>query len=524
MVNIYLLYCSNDSIPDGWTEISSTYRNRLIKITSSGFLSTGGAATHTHTINSGFDLGNSSTINNTKTGTTYVTTQAHTHEIDTSSLGTASNIPYYKNYRLIYKDYSTLTSFPANSACIMGSLPSSGWEWDESEDCFIRIASSYGSKGGSNSHYHTYTASWYSFAQESSVGRSAGTGVNVQTAIYHAHGTQNINTDSQDFTYKYWGGGVCKAVEDANVIPANSYCFFDSTPPTGWTSVSSTGALIKNLADRTIATGGDDNSHTHTLSGTIGSSSGSSQACVTGGSLVAIPRDHTHPLVNGSFSNTLPIPSCFTLGVAYNVNQVLFPTTRSKTFNIDSVLLKHVKKTYKNDFLLKKKVNSLYYLDFLLVKRMTNNIQFDMFLNKRYSNCFDVDAFLLKTNNIDLILNMLVSKVGGSDYFMGLKIQGPTQVKCYINTLLQKKNSTDYTLSLILARMEKYHVDLLAKKSCISQYQMSINIRHYIYERTKREIKMDKISPPSPAVEHKPFEYDKDVKRRKRNAKVTFRN
>lgn len=60
----------------------------------------------------------------------------------------------------------------------------------------------------------------------------------------HSHGTSSVrlnfdmNSSNQD-TYKYWGGGVCKTTAAVTTLPAGSYCFFDGTPPTGWTTISS---------------------------------------------------------------------------------------------------------------------------------------------------------------------------------------------------------------------------------------------------------------------------------------------
>lgn len=478
MVNIYFLYCSNNSVPTGWTEISSSYQNRLIKISTSSLLATAGSDTHTHTVSTAFSLasGGATQVTKTSTSSNNVNVSNHTHTAGgTHTLSSDSSLPYYKNYRMIYKDASTFNgNLPAGAACIRGSLPASDWEWDESEDCFIRTSSSYGTKSGNNSHTHTYTGYWNSTTSSTSARNNSGT---TQSAFgaSHTHYTSGtpaqVTTDSSDHTYKWWGGGVCKTSSVVSTLPAYSYCFFDGSPPSGWTTVNSyNGYFVKNLASRSISDGGTDSTHTHTISATVAGGTGTVYPVTVSTTRNVVRSDHTHSLTGGSLASVLPTPSNVTFLIAYNANDVSPVTTRDKTYTMDTLIQKRYNKTYILDTLLQKQNSHTYVLDALVKKITPKGYILDSFIRKNnIGESFYLDVFLKKVVAKSLNFDVFISKTGSKGYSMRalLDVAIFTRIKeLSLDLLLLKKGQQTYVLDTMLKRkiFKPYIIDTLLLK------------------------------------------------------------
>ncbi len=107
----------NTSAPSGWTDVSSTYEDKFMRITSGTPLTAGGADTHTHAAGSylvDIESFNSGTPSNTSSptgdGGTGVPSTTHTHPVNpppTSVTGTSAsgdNVPAYIEVRLFEKD------------------------------------------------------------------------------------------------------------------------------------------------------------------------------------------------------------------------------------------------------------------------------------------------------------------------------------------------------------------------------------------------------------------------------------
>ena len=218
MVNIYLLFCSDGSVPTGWTEISSSYHNRLIKLGTYSFLDTAGSDTHTHTATTKTSLASGGATSSSVSSGTSVniayTNHNHTASSAAQSLdaGTETSMPFYKNYRMIYKNLDDFNGVvPANVACLRGSLPSNSepdydhWSWDENADCYIKIAASYGGTGGADNHTHPATLAWNTQVL-STVQKGTGGVSFVKGSTIHGHTSTGITSQGADHTYKWWGG------------------------------------------------------------------------------------------------------------------------------------------------------------------------------------------------------------------------------------------------------------------------------------------------------------------------------
>jgi hypothetical protein len=108
---------STTTVPTGWTEITSTYANKYIRVGSTGF-ATGGNASHTHTGSSHTHTfsatsgDHSSATGNPKNGGgTAFLYGSHTHSVSgttgsegTGATGSANNDPVYVDFRMYSKD------------------------------------------------------------------------------------------------------------------------------------------------------------------------------------------------------------------------------------------------------------------------------------------------------------------------------------------------------------------------------------------------------------------------------------
>jgi len=498
MVNIYFLYCSNDSVPTGWTEISSSYQNRLIKIAQSSLLTTAGTDTHTHTITTKCTLASGGQGTGATTGSTEgaYPVNAHAHDADayTHSIGTGDSLPSRKTYRMIYKDASTFNgSLPAGVACIRGDLPAANWAWDETtDDCYIMLASSYGTKTITSGHTHVYTGGWSATVPTTAYRTSGGTPT-ISICPYggHSHGTSSVrlnfdmNSSNQD-TYKYWGGGVCKTTAAVTTLPAGSYCFFDGTPPTGWTTISSSynGYFVKNLTAHSISTGGNDATHTHTVGNSVNNASAST-TIKGGGSSTIVLSNHTHATTGGAFSSDLPVPSNVTFLIASNDSDISAVTTRTKTYTMDTLLAKVNKtKTYTADTLIKKQgLSKTYNLDALLKKSgLTKSIDIDILLRATKEKPWSMDALLKTTKtqgySIDVLL-VLGIQTRTKTYAIDLLLANRNTKTYILDALLQKSLTKSYSLDVLVKKTlsKTYSLDALVKKTVAKDFNIDILIK-----------------------------------------------
>lgn len=490
MVSIYFLLCDNGDVPSGWTEISATYQGRLLKKASSGLLATAGTDTHTHTVTTKVALASGGATNSATStyGSDNIITANHSHTASSADqsvdAGTETSLPYYKNYRMIYKNISEFTGVvPAGAAVLMEALPSAPtpdydhWAYDENDSCYIRIASSYGGYGGADNHIHPLTVAW-NLASVSAATRTSGGVSFVKGATFHTHDPTGMQTDSTAHTYRWIGAGVSKAITATACLPAGSIAWFDGTIPSGWTAISSSynNYFVKNMgsANRTLQTGGTDGTHTHTATGNSGGSTGTSQTA-GGGSSAAVLYAHTHAMAGGVFSAVLPVPSNFTLAMASNDEDIVPMQTRTKTYSMDLVLKSIGFKSYTSDLLIKKLgINKSYAMDLLTRKNgITKSINADILIKKTCVQSFYADI-LLKKFDINKIyqLDILLAKGFSKTYQANILLRKEIVRSYTMNLLLKKTYIESYIFDLLIKRLgikKNYAMDLLIKKCNITK-------------------------------------------------------
>lgn len=517
-------------MPTGWTEISSSYHNRLIKLDSFSYLDTDGSDTHTHLASAKTTLASGGATDSAySTGSAVmIAYQNHTHTAaaadQTLDAGTETNMPFYKNYRMIYKNLSDFNgTVPAKVGCLRGSLPSSSepdydhWGWDENSDCYIRIASSYGGTGGADNHTHPATLGWNT-AVLSTVQKSSGSVSFVKGSTTHGHSSSGINSQATAHTYKWWGAGVCKTSEEAKGFPAGSYAWFDGNVTSAWTaeSFSYDGYFCKNRgsSNRAVAQGGTDNTHTHTVTGDCGSITGGTAQAAAGGSSAGVLYSHVHAISGGTFASVLPVPSNFTLRLAYIKNTLSPVQTRTKTYNMDLVLKRINTKSYTSDLLIKKPgINKSYTSDLLIKKlRINKSYIMDLLIKKNgITRSINADILIEKIHQKPFYIDILVMQRLKSTYQIGLIIKG-SSIKTYQSDIVLQKNNIykTYQMDLLLnmnninktyqmnmyldkLNIKNYQVDLLLYKTSNIQYSLGIKIISFGPYRKRRMLDLDNV-------------------------------
>ena len=538
MVNIYLWYVSSASVPSGWTEISSTYRDRLVCVT--GSLTTGGASTHSHSLGS-WSVGTSSTSGSITSsfGSNVACNQSHNHSVTSVSVGSASSFPTCKAYRLIYKNYNNFNGMlPANMAVTKTSSPGTGWsEVDSGQSYYLRVGDSgdVGSTYG-GSHYHTVTVALSSKANSSNPSASGG---GTFASMTHGHSSVTVNCsvyNSYDFK-RVGATKLYKTTTTVYTLPAGCYAYFDNTVPAGWTEISATShfhykstssSFTSSTGSQTLAA-----SHYHTISGYSGYPT-PTLSCGTG-SEGANPQLHTHYLSVTSASANMA-PPYVRLRMASNDSDINAVTTNTKTYSMDmllqqtrtssnnmDVILKAVRnKTVTADTILKKTRSVSFGEDLLLSKTISKNHALDVLLRKTVIASITANLQLKKTREASYDLSAVVQKTISKGYSAGLEIITPSRYLPYemglslvnrrmasldmdvmlkatrtagssfnmisiqrreaaytLNALLQGKKDKTAEFDVILKKIgtTPYSLDVLLKKSRVSTYQTSVRLQ-----------------------------------------------
>lgn len=539
MVNIFFWYVSSASVPSGWTEISSTYRDRLVCVT--GSLTTGGVSTHSHSLGS-WTVGTNKTESCIQSSVGYTTTvrQSHNHSVSSSSVAEASSFPSAKAYRLIYKNYNDFVGLlPADVAVTKTSTPGASWtEVDNGLSYFFYIgdAEDVGAVYGSNEHYHNV-----------SVALSSGTynvyqrpsGSTPYGDYQHGHNSIDIASSVfNNYDFKHVGATkLWKTTGTTYTLPAGCYAYFDDTVPSGWTEITDTNSFhYKSTGTTFISASGNNElacAHSHTLSGdsnipslNVGSGTGSG---------TANPSNHVHTLSVDLGSSSMA-PPYTRLRIAYNNSDISYSSTITKDYTMNmllqktrtasnnmDVILKAVRnKTVTADTILKKTRSVSFGEDLLLSKTISKNHALNVLLRKTVIASITANLQLKKTREASYDLSAVVQKTISKGYSAGLEIIALSRYLSYemglslvnrrmasldmdvmlkatrtagssfnmisiqrreaaytLNALLQGKKDKTAEFDVILKKIgtTPYSLDVLLKKSRVSTYQTSVRLQ-----------------------------------------------
>jgi len=274
VANLIMLWDSATlDAPTGWTCISCSsgdpFYQRFIRGATSYGSAAGGSIDHTHTL--GFAVGTSSlVIGNTSNGKQYPPLPNHTHSISVSSGNDGSNIPLYRNLKVIKYNYGIPATLPAGIIAIFDGTQPSGWTALDNDSRYIRgeNTANVNVAGGTTGNAHTHTITLTSPSgtagtQTSTKNASGGT----TAAKDHTHTITNTGTsDSKDIQPPYMTVVLAKK-DSSGSIPTNMIGMFDNSLPTGWTAKSaSSGDPFFNRFFKPTGTYGassDVSTHTH---------------------------------------------------------------------------------------------------------------------------------------------------------------------------------------------------------------------------------------------------------------------
>jgi len=260
--NIILLW-DGETAPSGWSIVSDAGNDFYQRFPrgSDTYGGTGGTDTHTHTPS--FSL--TSTCNETvdiNQGNWDAASSTHTHTLGTSTVSTDSNLPVYRNLKVIEYDNGVPTMIPAGAIVIFDETPPTGWsQYSDQNGFFIRADETAGNTGGSPIHNHTITIVTDSPTETERLNRGDSTQYANDT---HTHSVV-ASTDVVDNEPPYITVILAKADIDTP-IPAGMIAMFDATPSGNWDVVSDSSEpfsekFIKGSSSYGITGGSASHSH-----------------------------------------------------------------------------------------------------------------------------------------------------------------------------------------------------------------------------------------------------------------------
>lgn len=349
-----LLFWDGGAAPTGWSIIDDYYGMYPRGETPANFGVTGGGLTHTPSVSSvGQNYVNGANSNNLSgagNNGNFWSSQGHNHG-GTVTVGSANHEPAYRTLKLIRYDGGVPNTIPANAIAIFDGdpgMPATGWTdlSEISSDPFyqrvIKLDSTAGTNGGSDTHTHTLT--WSSLA--ATTGQSEGVNpvlVNGTPAtVSHTHtAPAGTSTASMTALPDYIVPQLAKAGADTATISVGITAMFDGDPGGGWVvrSKSSGTALETPFYQKflrpgptysavTSCTTQGCNTHSHSPS-TSGNSGTNVGAGGNNSNLnLSIPpaiagNGHAHTLTanfNANTDNTLPY---FNIVIAEKVNFIM---------------------------------------------------------------------------------------------------------------------------------------------------------------------------------------------------------
>ena len=259
-----MLFWDGGAAPAGWSIVSDPggpFYQRFPRGAAT-FGSTGGNDTHSHTYTG--PLGNANGYHSVlSTGTTVtVGDQNHNHTPLSGTTNVVSNLPLYKNLRVIKYNSGVPTAVPTGAIGVFDSTLPTGWtRYSAQDNYFVRLDSSAGGAGGSNTHSHTLSITTPSTAAPTTT-TGSGSSQSFTTTAAHYH-TWNPSIASSDNQPPFRAVVFAKA--DTNTgIPTGLIGMFDNAPATIWTVVSGSGGALDGLFIKgSTSYGGTGGSATH---------------------------------------------------------------------------------------------------------------------------------------------------------------------------------------------------------------------------------------------------------------------
>jgi len=260
--NMILFWDGAGTAPSGWSFLSDSggaFYQRLPRGAAT-YGGTGGTDTHSHTV-SLVSLGAPATTA-AKGGGTNVSISTHTHTLASGSTDAVSNLPSYRNLRVITST-GMPTTIPMGAIAIFDTTAPSGWtRYSFQDDYFVRGEATAGGTGGSNDHTHNVTISLAAASGNLGVANRGTTALVAKNN--HTHGTNSGPSASGDNRPPYITVILAKTDSDT-AIPAGMIAMFDASPTGNWSVLSAGGAFTSRfiVGSSGYGTTGGLGTHTH---------------------------------------------------------------------------------------------------------------------------------------------------------------------------------------------------------------------------------------------------------------------
>jgi hypothetical protein len=298
------------SIPSGWSCVSCSpgddFYQRFFRGASS-YGAIGGSSTHTHTATTSVSAAIGLTIESNVGGA--VASGGHTHPAFSATIGTASNLPPYRQLKIIRADTSGVpVSLPAGVIAMFDAAVPTGWtQYSAQNGNYVRGEDTVGSTGGSLTHTHSLTGLIGASTGADAARTNGGTVPSANDGHTHnVNGTSNTGSSEPPFIETILGKS-----NSADPVPLNIITIWDGPTPGSWTNVSDVSEpfnqrFIKPQASFGI-TGG---SATHTHANTTFASEATDIAFTSSlrSGTVNAGGDHTHNVTVSNFSSESSIP------------------------------------------------------------------------------------------------------------------------------------------------------------------------------------------------------------------------
>lgn len=430
MPYVYAFWNSSGNPPSPWTKIS-TYDNRYIRCTSNTGqgLVTGGANSHTHTVNSitctevtdpaiiKFDTGDYCLRS--------VTNSKHAHGTSGITFYEANNLPSYYTLALIRCDISQFFNSDVGGRRLYQymvcastqAISFSGYNrFSSLDNKFVMCHSTVGSGGGGNSHTHTVSGYLDNFVGTKITSISGSRGLKPTAGgDYHNHQISS-SSSSAISTPPYIQTRLYQISLSQVNIPVNVVLFVDGSISgytdffqilTGWD------ARFLMGGDINPTTGGAE-THSHSSPFDIVSMASTNAVYGSAGTLTAIQSTHTHTAtVSIDTTPVSHIPLYVNLIPVAVIKEISPLTTKTKTYTTNTCIRKTVPKSYTMDVAISIPGGKYISADVLILKKN---------LLKQYTTNLRILKLWSKIYNTDLLI---VRRDIRNAYKMGISVWHP---------------------------------------------------------------------------------------------------
>jgi hypothetical protein len=318
-----ILFYDGSTIPTGWTCISCNPGDDFYQKFIMGDVTynlTGGATAHNHTI--------ASFLTSTVTGSYSSSASSggagtHNHNVAIINVATASNLPSYRNLKIIKYDNGIPTTLPSGIIGMFNStsLPTNWNQYTDENNYFIRGESLTNQTGGNNTHSHSVTGIISSGVPTVDYG-SESTPTDASNGHTHSFSTTSNNSSS---TPPYTTVILAK-LNTSSSVPNNLIAMFDGDVDAKlWYAKSnSTTEFFQKflIANSTYNQTGGSVNHTHANILNFNSLNPSSTRNGGSASGIATSGSHTHKINLTNFNTTSQLPPYISVVIAQRVSSL----------------------------------------------------------------------------------------------------------------------------------------------------------------------------------------------------------